>query len=279
MAQFRQAVRKPWGIMPAYVESQMSDRDLADLVAYFDTLPAVERPGPWRFEVPANAPHGQEVLLATLGCGQCHGPIFNNPRASAGAVAADFEWLKHLVYDHTTAMPEEAQQIGEALPPRLRMGNYSRLRLPESLLQDLWTWARELGFRPLITGRLGAPATVAGGVSYTLNVENGGIVGKGLAAEDMTVALQVPAGATVVSATGAGYLGVRRDEQAKADVAEWKVSKMAPKERQTFTIVLSRAGTAADNVRGAVRWMRPRVATGPADAAVVPPAPLAPPTQ
>ena len=31
--QFTHAVRKPWGIMPAYIESQLSDREIADLVA------------------------------------------------------------------------------------------------------------------------------------------------------------------------------------------------------------------------------------------------------
>src|SRR5215468_7332660 len=41
LAQFTRAVRKPWGVMPAFVESQMSDKDLADVLAYFDTLPSV----------------------------------------------------------------------------------------------------------------------------------------------------------------------------------------------------------------------------------------------
>ena len=47
------AVRQPWGIMPAFVESQMSDKDAADLTAYFASLPKVDAPGKWRFEVPA----------------------------------------------------------------------------------------------------------------------------------------------------------------------------------------------------------------------------------
>ena len=32
LAQFTRAVRKPWGIMPAFVESQMSDKELADFL-------------------------------------------------------------------------------------------------------------------------------------------------------------------------------------------------------------------------------------------------------
>ena len=86
--------------------------------------------------------------------------------------------------------------------------------------------------------------------------------------------LAVPAGATVVAATGAGYQGVRRDEQAKADVAVWAVSRMAPGDRQTYTLTLSQAGTAKDNVRGTIRWTKPTVKTGPSDAEDIAPAPL-----
>jgi hypothetical protein len=49
---------------------------------------------------------------------------------------------------------------------------------------------------------------------------------------------------------------------------------MAPKEKQTFSITLSKAGTAADNLRGEVRWTRPAVKTGPNDNAAIAPAPL-----
>jgi hypothetical protein len=105
-------------------------------------------------------------------------------------------------------------------------------------------------------------------------VENTGIAGRGLTAEDVTVMLTVPAAATVVSATGAGYQGVRRDEQAKANVAVWTVSRMAPKDHQTYTLTLSQAGTAKDNVRGSMRWAKPTVKPGPTDAEAIPPAPL-----
>ena len=67
---------------------------------------------------------------------------------------------------------------------------------------------------------------------------------QGLTAEDVTVTLAVPAGTTVVTATGAGYQGVRRDEQAKADVAVWTVPRMAPEDHQTYTLTLSQAATA-----------------------------------
>ena len=85
--------------------------------------------------------------------------------------------------------------------------------------------------------------------------------------------------ANVVSATGDGYQGVRRDEQAKGNVAVWRVPRMAPKDHQTYTITLSRAGTAADNLRGTVSWTKPAVKAGPSDSANIAPAPLLAQTQ
>ena len=41
-------------------------------------------------------------------------------------------------------------------------------------------------------------------MTYTLNVTNIGLPGKGLSGEDLTVLLVVPAGATVVNTTGTG---------------------------------------------------------------------------
>ena len=275
VAQFRQAVRKPWGIMPAYVESQISDREIADFVAYFDSLPSVAQPGKWRFDVPANAPLGQQVALAAVGCAQCHGPTLNGPRQHMGAVAADMAWLRSMVYDHTTTMPPYWQSVGETPAVRVRMGNYSPERLPESLLQEIFTFARDLGFRPLMQGRLSAGTAAAAGVTYTLDVQNLGLPNKGLAAEEVTIAVVVPAGATVVSTTGAGYQGVRQDAELKASTAVWQTKRIGPKDKQSFTITLSKAGTAADNVRGAIRWARPAVKTGPMDSANIAPAPLA----
>lgn len=276
-AQFTRAVRQPWGIMPAYVDTQVSDKEIADLIAYFGTLPAVAEPAPWRVPLPANAPHGQELAIATLGCSQCHGPVLANPRADAGGVNADFEWFKRLVYSHTTEMAPLWMAFEER-PVRMRMGNYSRARLPESTLLEIWNWANDIGLRARIAGELSAPARAANGVTYTLNVANTGIAGKGLAAEDLTIALVVPAGATVVSTTGAGYQGVKMDAQAKANVATWQLPRLAAKDKQTYTITLSSAATPQDNVRGSIRWMKPAVKPGPADQANIPPAPLQPAT-
>ena len=278
VAQFRQAVRKPWGIMPAFVESQVSDSELADFVAYFDSLPPVSEPGPWRFEVPANAPRGQQLGLAAFGCFQCHGPTFNGPRQDAGAVGADFEWFKGEVYNHTTAHLNQIKILEEQPPIRIRMGNFSPMRLPESALLEIFNWAKDMGFRPNVVGQLSAGTPGNGGVTYTLNVENNGLKGKGLNAEDLTISLVVPAGSTVVSTTGAGYQGVKQDAELKAQVAQWRLNRLNTKEKQTYTLTLSRAATAADNVRGNIKWTKPAVKTGPNDQVNIAPAPAAPQT-
>jgi hypothetical protein len=191
-----------------------------------------------------------------------------------GAINADFEWFKAIVYNHTAAYPPTRASLGEPPYERLAMGSFSPSRLPESMLQDVWTYISDLGFRARMRGRLSAGVPSANGVVYNLDVENTGVAGAGLAAEDVTVSLAVPAGAAVVAATGEGYQGVRRDEQAKADVAVWRVARMAPRDRQTYTLTLSQGGTAANNLRGTIRWTKPMVKSGPSDSENIAPAPL-----
>jgi mono/diheme cytochrome c family protein len=253
-AQFQQAVRKPWGVMPAFVEDQVSDAELAGMAAYFATLSKNAEPGPWRVPVAAEAPHGQQVYMAA-GCAQCHGATFDMPRASFGGRAGDYASLKELVYTHTTAMPKlEPTRPGQ----RLRMGNFNSLRLSEGQLKDIYDWAHdEIGFRPELQAQFAAGA----GTSYALNVTNNGEVGKGLAAQGVTIDLAIPAGVTVTSATGNGYKGVHAD--AKGNVAEWQVPRLAPKDAQAFTVTLSQAPANAADLKGTVRWAKPAPKTGP----------------
>jgi mono/diheme cytochrome c family protein len=277
-SQFTRAVRAPWGIMPRFVGTQVSDAELADFVAYFDSLPAVPAAGKWRFEVPANAPKGQELALATFGCAQCHGPILNGPRGNAGGVAGDFEWFKREVYDHTVEHPATIKNLEEEPPIRIRMGNFSRQRVPEPMLMEIWNFAKDLGFRPMVQGALKAGVPAGNGVTYAFDVRNAGLRGKGLTAEDLTISVVVPAGANVVSTTGAGYQGVKQDAELKANVAVWRLPKIAPKEQQTYSLTLSRAGTREDNVRGNIKWTKPAEKTGPTDQANIAAAPLGPQT-
>jgi len=259
-AQFIHAVRKPWGIMPAYPETQISDQDLTDIAAFLGKQPGVDEPGPWRRPVPAGASPGL-AAATTTGCTQCHHPLFNNGRAVMGAINADFAWFRAIVYAHPASYPATRARLGDPPFERLAMGSFSPSRVPDSVLQEIWGYFVDLGFRPRLRGRLsdGMPST--DGVVYTLDVDNSGVEGIGLAAEGVTVSLVVPQGATVVKATGAGYQGVRRDSEADADVAVWEVARIAAREQQTYTLTLSQAGTAGNDVHGSIRWAKPDVTT------------------
>ena len=268
---FKSYVRDPKGKMPAYIEAELTDQEIADLVAYFDSLPPAPKKAEWRTPLPPGAPKGQELAISTIGCGQCHGATVTTPRHGAAEVNGDFEWFKRMVYEHTSAQREQWTQLDPAVPAvtpgpagpqgrnRVRMGNYSRARLPEATLREIWNWASDLGLLVPLSGRVGAGVPGADGVTYTLNVANAGVKGKGLTAEDVTVSLVLPAGASVVKTTGAGYQGVRRDEEVKGEVATWLLPRLAPNDRQPLTITLAAAG----ELRGTIRWAKPAVKSDP----------------
>jgi mono/diheme cytochrome c family protein len=69
-----------------------------------------------------------------VGCAQCHGPA---PPPNFDGLVKDFELLKELVYNHTTAMPKlEPQKPGS----RMGMGNFDPLRLSEAQLREIFDW-------------------------------------------------------------------------------------------------------------------------------------------
>src|SRR5262249_46755931 len=185
-AQVLRAARQPWGIMPAFLESQLSDSEAADLAAYFASLPKPAEPGKWRFEVPPGAPPGQATAV-NMGCGQCHGPGMNGPRNNMGGVNENFAYFANLVYHHTTAMPQQPALLGNPATNQ-DMGNSSRARLAEGQLRQIFFWMRdEIGFRPWMAGVLSKGETGPSGVTYSLRVSNNGLQGKGLIAEGLTV--------------------------------------------------------------------------------------------
>jgi mono/diheme cytochrome c family protein len=261
--------------MPMYPPSIITDREATDMLAYLNSLPPMAQKGPMRVAVPDNAPTGQRVAIGSIGCAQCHGAVFGSPRQALGALGsdADFAWFTRMVDDHTTEMPTFAKATGQQLRPRLVMGNYNPATVPESSLRQIYEWMRnELGIRANVAGRI-APGTPAqAGVPFTVTIENAGAPGKGVAAEDVTVSVRVPNGMTILSATGAGYQGVRRDEQDVGDVAVWQIPSLAAAGRRMLTLTLSSAPTPANNLRGTIAWARPAVKAGPLDTvAIFPP--------
>jgi cytochrome c553 len=273
-AQIERAVRQPWGVMPAFVASQVSQKDAADLAAYFASLAKPAVPGKWLVEVPAGAPPGQATMI-NMGCGQCHGETLNGPRANMGLYNMDFDYFANLVYNHTTAMPQYRATIGNN-GTNLDMGNFSRARLTGGQLRQIYFWARdEIGVRAPMAGVIAKGETGPSGVTYPVTVTNNGVQGRGVIAEGLTINLTIPADATVVAATGNGYQGLHTDEKTKATVATWKLPRSAPKDQEKLSVTLSKPVTAAANLRGDIRWTKPSPKSGPsADVVNIAPAPL-----
>ena len=245
--QFKRAVREPWGVMPSFPD--MTDQMLADISAHLASLPTVEKPGPWRRPVPTSpdVPSAQR-LIASVGCGQCHGLELADPRREIAIVSAklDFPFFAKVVYEHDEVYPEN------------RMGVFSRERVPESVLREIFDFVQRSGFRVPMVAALQGPVIAGSEVTYTLDVENEAYRGSTLTAEDITVSVVVPPGMQVLRATGDGYQGVQQDAGGEASMAVWKVRGLAPQAKTTHTLVLSGTPPAPTSFRGSsVKWARP----------------------
>jgi hypothetical protein len=253
--------------MPAFVaDKNLNDQQLSQVSAYLASLPVPAQPSTvWQTPVPPLATPTQRLMIST-GCGQCHGPIMANPRRTGGGRGADFEWFKEEVWQHTSAP-------GHASARHLRMGNYSRDQVSEGTLLDIWRFfAVEQGLRVPINADVSAGVAGTNGTTYTVNLSNGGIPGKGVTAEYLTISLPLLRGrdpeettTVVVATTGGGYTGVRREPISNTQAAEFEIARLAPGERKTFTITLSGKGANAGIPRGIVRWERSLLGSGATD--------------
>jgi len=239
--QFKQALRKPWGIMPTYQEAYTSDQTIADLQAYLMTLPKVDSPAPWMIDIrnivpnsdwsakpPAqDAPLGQQ-LFAHYGCMDCHGPEGTTIRQDVEAAGNDFQQFAKLIYTHTDRYKSP------------RMGDFSRQRLPESALQEIYHFLFEdLGYLVPFSATI-RPGTASGeNTVYTLEVQNKGTKGTGVTAENVTIVLPLAPGTKVVSANGGQ--GVRADPDTTLQALVWQLPSLAATEKQSYTITI--AGT------------------------------------
>lgn len=267
--QFKRAVRQPWGIMPAFVETQVDDKRIGDLVAFFDSMPKVADPGPWRVPLTPGVMDTKQ-LITSYGCAQCHGAELANMRRTLGAIVPEYALFSRIVYEHTNTMAEVRKMMGEeGAGGPLRMGNFSKLRLPDPILQEIFRYiSTEMGFRVPITARLSEGKPEGSGVAYTLTVENTGLPGKAATAEDVSVSLTLEPGATIVSTSDNAAVK-------SAEGVTLKLPRLAPKEKQTYTITVS-GGAATPAIKGGmVSWPKPAFKDGSGDKnpVVMPPPP------
>jgi hypothetical protein len=124
-------------------------------------------------------------------------------------------------------------------------------------------------------GRIAKGEPGPSGVTYPVTIANNGLQGRGVIAEGLTINLTIPAGATVVAATGPGYQGIRTDDETKTTIATWKLARSAPKDQEKLSITLSKAATEAANFKGTIQWTKPSPRNGPSkDVVNIPPAAL-----
>jgi cytochrome c553 len=255
-AQFKRAITEPYGIMPSF--RHLDDKAIADMHAYLEGLPKVAKAGEaGNPPPPPGSPLGQHLFL-TIGCGQCHRNEAADPRRDMGAFGKEmtFELFQKIVYEG------ERRAYAIRTPAPRRMGVWSKDHLPEPVMRVIYDWlTKETGLRVPMTAEMTAPVVEGANTKYTLHVENEGDKVQGLVAEGATISLVLPEGAKVVSTTGAGYKGVRMDAERKGNVAEWKVAKILPGEKQEYSITL--AGT-APMPKGAftdsrVEWEKPEI--------------------
>ena len=102
--------------------------------------------------------------------------------------------------------------------------------------------------------------------TYKLYVKNRGVEGKGLAAEDVTIAVALKPGFKLVNATGDGYQGVQNEPDLRTEAAVWKVPSVRPGELQIYTVtVAGKVGNAQDVFAAKetlVRWNKPVMRPG-----------------
>ena len=200
LEQFTRAIRQPWGVMPPYNENQMPEQQILDAYAWVNSLEPVDEPGEWHWrKAPETAALGQQLYI-NQGCGQCHEPENKFGRKWLGehAKEVDYEYFAKQIYNHTEKYP------------RGSMGNYSKLRFPESVLREIYQWmVVDIGMRVSINAFMSAGEQAGGNTSYNLPLSNAGVEDIGLDAEGLTVFIRIPEGREIVSATGPGYEGIQ----------------------------------------------------------------------
>ena len=100
---------------------------------------------------------------------------------------------------------------------------------------------QDLGIRVPVSGAISGGVAAGGNTTYTLTLSNDGETGTGLAAEDLTIAVMVPAGAKGIAGTGSGYKGLQKDAKIAggAEGATWKVSRLQAPEKQIYTVTFA----------------------------------------
>src|SRR5260221_7122471 len=109
--------------------------------------------------------------MQIVGCGQCHEPEIKYARTWLGehAKEVNFDYFAKQIYNHTDKYPTG------------NMGNYSRDRLSESNLREIYKFlVDDLGLRASVGGAITVGEQKDGNTSYNLSISNRGVKDNGL---------------------------------------------------------------------------------------------------
>jgi mono/diheme cytochrome c family protein len=251
--QFKRAVQRPWGMMPAYL--RLSDQQLADLYAFVASAPAPAEPGePSRTPLPPSAPRVQQIFMS-LPCGHCHYEELQTPRRILGGVAADatLEYLARIVYD---AAPPPTLASSHTFHAQAAI---SRNLIPETILGDILDFMKSDGLLVPVDAVIDVGAPVNGNTPFRLKVWNSGVAGKGLTAGGLTISLAIKTGVKVIGVpVGKGYQGISYSDVLKRNVITWTLGTLPPTAVENYQITLSGATDDEELFAGSVvAWARP----------------------
>lgn len=248
VAQWTRQVRKPYGLMPAFATSAISDETIADVAAYMASLPTVPSPGTPRAVTSPGDPVGKQLVI-DKGCAQCHrgardlrAGIGENGLTRADVIsqirtaffAAKFAgrgaWMPTFAENQVGA--DDAAKIADyifAAGPRVRL--------------DVSTKATQAG----------------NVVTYAITVTSRSLAG-GMDAGQVFVAGSVPRGATFLGATATPANSFFRGFEAAEtplQAAVWLTERIPPATTSTYSYQVQVGPGVPAAAHAFVHWLGP----------------------
>ena len=170
---------------------------------------------------------------------------------------------KHWAFGNSSCLNCHGAEAQGAFAPTLAGRNFSfdlvrnQIRRPCGIMPafvEVQLTDQEIADMLAFWNSLTAKITPSGN-TYTIDVINSAVKGKGSAADDVNVSIALPANVNVVSATGTGYQGLQPIDNT-TKLAVFRLARLEPAVKQALTLVLS---APAPNLRGTIKWAKPAV--------------------
>lgn len=249
VAQWTRQIRQPYGLMPAFPATTISDETIDDVAAYMASLPTVATPGAPAVVTSPGDTVGKQLVIEK-GCAQCHGLTVGGPRAGLG--------------EQGLTRADVINQIRTAFfYPKFNkrpatMPTFTEKKISADDATRIADYLFTLG--PRVRLNVGTTAKRDGNViTYTITATSRAQTG-GMDASHLFVAGSVPAGATFLRAGATpansffrGFEGVGTANQA----AVWLIERIPPGATYTYTYEVQVAPSAPAAAHGFIRQLGP----------------------